>query len=152
MTCTRDYALPNPGEGIAVTDWKTADKVTDRGLFSCLCDLGRESKGVECVECVSQCAYGRRYINRAVPLNPEMDENQVNLKPVVHENIKYRRDVIQAYKDGGLLGEWPTRAQAARALNARPWKVSMALLRGGKHHGMTFRFKEVEGSGAKLDN
>ena len=70
----------------------------------------------------------------------------------MHENFKYKRDVSQAYKDGVLLGEWPTRAQAARALNARPWKISRALLSGGKHHGMTFRLKEEEGEGENLDN
>lgn len=152
MTCTRDYALPNPGEGTPVTDWQTADKVTERGLVSFLCDLGQKSNGVECVECVSQCAYGRRYIKSAVHLNPEKDEGQVKPKHVAYKNTKYKRDTIQAYKDGVLLGEWPTRAQAARALNARPWKVSKALLSGGKHHGMTFRFKEVEDSEANLDN
>lgn len=61
-----------------MTDWETADDFKSaRALFGRLCDLGQESGGKECLDCESQCAFGRRFIQlKTRHVNPKIDKRR----------------------------------------------------------------------------
>jgi hypothetical protein len=115
------------------TDWETADSLPDRLLWERLCDEGRGTDGVACIEC-KLCAYGRKYVKL---FSPEPKKP----KPVYAPQHKGR--FIRGFVGDKLIGEWASYRAAAEAVGASsPSTVFYAVKRNA--HSMGVRFQLIE--------
>ena len=111
-------------EGTPQTTWTTADDVPQQHLLKYLCSDGYSSGGMACASSVSQCAFGRRYLQLGV---------------VTTERVRNERMGVRVYKGGKLLGEFSsyTKAESELGLATRGC-ISKAMRLGEKYLDYTF--------------
>ena len=114
-------------EGTPQTTWTTADDVPQQKLLTYLCSDGYSSGGMACASCVSQCAFGRRYLQLGV---------------VTTERVRNERMGVRVYKGGKLLGEFDSYNKAESELGlATRGCISKAMRLGERY--LDYRFERV---------
>ena len=115
-------------EGTPQTTWTTADDVPQQHLLKYLCSDGYRSGGLACASCVSQCAFGKRYLKLGMKTEPERVRNE--------------RMGVRVYKAGKLLGEFDSyyRAESELGLATRGC-ISKAMRLGQRY--LDYRFERV---------
>jgi hypothetical protein len=121
------------GEDKIKTEWETADSIPDHLIWERLCDDGRASNGVACIEC-KVCAYGRKYVRLYAP-TPQ------KIKPIY--TPKHTTRLIKAFMGDKLIGEWTSYRAATEAVNASTSTIFYAVKRGSNSGGMRFLMEEV---------
>ena len=121
-------AIESNAEGTPQTTWTTADDVPQQKLLTYLCSDGYSSGGMACASCVSQCAFGRRYLKLGMKTETERLRNE--------------RNGVRVFKAGKLLGEFDSynKAEAELGLATRGC-ISKAMRLGERY--LDYRFERV---------
>ena len=112
--------IESNAEGTPQTTWTTADDVPQQHLLKYLCSDGYKTTGMACASCVSQCAFGKRYLS--LGLKTDM------------ERLRNERSGVRVYKGGVLVGEFDSynRAEAELGLATRGC-ISKAMRLGERY-------------------
>ena len=120
--------LEEAAEGHPQTTWVTADDVPQQKLLTYLCSDGYSSGGMACASCVSQCAFGKRYLSLGMKTETERVRNE--------------RMGVRVYKGGEFVGEFSsyTKAESELGLATRGC-ISKAMRLGERY--LDYRFERV---------
>ena len=114
--------------------WITAETVAMRSLKNYLCELGEITNGNACKNCVSSCAYGKRYLllTERVPIKRE------------RKKLLPNRMCQAVNDDGEIVGQWRTISRAAPEIGGTQYGISRSINCGMRHRGLRFSWVERE--------